>query len=65
MLDMEKQHSILHMRVPPEWMQRLDRWREAQAFRPTRTEAIKTIVDAFLDSEKQPKAAPRERVPHE
>lgn len=57
---MEKHSESLNMRVSVEWLERIDAWRNAQIIAPSRSEAIRIMVDRFIAAN-----APREKVPTE
>jgi hypothetical protein len=41
---------------PVDWIKRIDAWRRQQPNLPSRSEAIRTLVDRALDAEAKPKA---------
>lgn len=53
-----RSRRILHMEVPPEWMERLDAWRAAHEFPPSRSEAVRIMVDRFIEADAARRAAP-------
>ena len=42
--------SPISLRVSPEWLEALDRWREQQPVRPSRTAVIVAAVELFIAS---------------
>lgn len=52
----EMQNKTFQMRASERWLKRVDEWRRGQPSIPPRAEAIRTIVDEYLDTaEKQQK----------
>lgn len=49
----EDKPYFLHMRVSKEWMDNLDAWRAAQSYKPSRTEAVKTMVENTIKAANQ------------
>lgn len=45
----EIEHQNLTLRVPTEWLDRLDAWRATQPVPPKRTDVIKLAVLQFID----------------
>ncbi len=42
------QGRILHMRVSPEFLKAIDKWRKKQITKPTRSEAVRRLVELGL-----------------
>lgn len=51
----------LEMRVTAEWLAKVDDWRRRQPIIPTRTEAVRTLVELALQAGQGAAAAPEPR----
>lgn len=51
----EVPHENLTLRVPREWLDRLDAWRAAQPVPPKRGDVIKLAVLQFIDRQQEPR----------
>lgn len=49
----KSQVDHLHMRVSPEWLERLDAWREAQDVPPSRSDVVRIAVERFIGARGQ------------
>lgn len=53
----------LEMRVPADWLARIDAWRRLQPAIPSRSEAVRALVDIGLQAIAQDTRQPEERRP--